>query len=94
MLSTQVNMHTLLSRDPKREVDSEISYVLALALYLLLRFIKDSPLPFFWPRFRISHESFVSFNSNPCFKDEITIYSNSMTCTRGPFSVQSNMLIV
>ena len=46
----QVNMHTLLSRDPKREVDSEISYVLALALYLLLRFTKDSPLSFFWPR--------------------------------------------
>lgn len=82
ILSTQVNMHTLLSRDPKREVDSEIS---CASRWHSLSFLYDLPK---MPLFR------ASLDFDPPRKSSSRFSLTSTTRTRGPFSVQSNTLIV
>lgn len=77
IFSTQVNMHTLLPRDPKREVDSEISRVSrrhslsSFPFTIYRRPLRCSPL-----------------NSDPIDENRDRGYFLTLTTrTRGPFSV-------
>lgn len=84
MLSTRISMHTLPSRDPKRELDSEnFAHASMYWHYLFFFFFKDT----FWPRFPTTSYEFDSLKFIP-FRNFCATKMNS-SCHFHPCSLHN-----